>query len=235
MISPPPLADSIAEERALPGKARPFSPWWVAPAVPLVVAGPWAAASRWFARPELACTLAGTTLAILLVVAAVTDVRRGKIYNWATYPAVLWALAINLPASLGLVGRDWLGAVGLSDCLLGFAACFVPMLLIFRGGGGGAGDVKLAGAMGALLGLERGFLALLCAYVAAGVGILALAIWTIGPVGLLTDGFRRVGSRWLPGHIPPPRDRSDFLRRRVRLGPYYAVGGLVVLSGVLPR
>ena len=214
--------------------------WIAALAAPLVVGMPLVAAARLIV-PGRGVELSGVVLVLLLATAAATDLRRGKIYNWATYPAVLWALAINAVATLAAVRGggsarlvDWLGAVGLADSLLGFAACFVPMLLIFRHGGGGAGDVKLAGAMGALLGLERGVLALLCAYVAAGVGVLALALWTIGPVTMAAELLRRVGARLFPAHVlPPAADRRDFLRRRIRLGPYYAVGGLLALLGVV--
>jgi len=37
--------------------------------------------------------IAYVSLAALLIAAAVTDVRTGKVFNWLTYPAVLVGLA----------------------------------------------------------------------------------------------------------------------------------------------
>src|SRR5262249_45056480 len=145
-------------------------------------------------RPEAAPflgTWAGLVLALLVAACACTDLAWRKIPNWATYPALLWAVLLNAFAALapGVAGAPaWpgvdptlhgagapglLGHVGLGWCLLGAVACFVVMFFIYRLAGGGAGDVKLAAALGALLGLEGGLTALVFTYIAAGVAALA--------------------------------------------------------------
>lgn len=85
-----------------------------------------------------------TLLAVVLVVAAVTDIRTGKVYNWLTYPAIVVGLLYWL-----VVG--WLGApVGIAEALIGLAAGLIPFTIIFALGGLGGGDVKLMAAVGAV-------------------------------------------------------------------------------------
>ena len=40
-------------------------------------------------------SVSSVVLLVLVLIAAVTDIRRGKIYNWTTYPGMLFALALN--------------------------------------------------------------------------------------------------------------------------------------------
>jgi len=77
-------------------------------------------------------------------VAAYYDWRWRRIPNWLTYPAAGLALVVRL----GLGGRAILaeGAVG-----MGLA--FVVMALLFASGVMGGGDVKLAAATGAWIGI----------------------------------------------------------------------------------
>jgi prepilin peptidase CpaA len=90
-------------------------------------------------------------LAVVLVVAAVVDVRRGKIPNAITYPAV----------AVALIGHMLLGAwsgegarLGLVQSLIGLAVGFGPLLVAWRLGGIGGGDAKLMAAVGALGGVN---------------------------------------------------------------------------------
>ena len=92
-------------------------------------------------------------MAVLLVSAAIIDVRTGKIYNWLLYPAIITALVGHL-----LTG-GWAGIhnaevarMGMQDSIMGFIVGFVPLLLAFFAGGIGGGDAKLMGAVGALAG-----------------------------------------------------------------------------------
>ena len=89
-------------------------------------------------------------LAIVLVVAAATDIRRGKIYNMATYPAIaIGFIGHTLEGGMAYQSEHQLGLIG-SAC--GFAAGFGPMLAAWLAGGVGGGDAKLMGAVGALAG-----------------------------------------------------------------------------------
>ena len=90
--------------------------------------------------------------ACILVIAAAWDLRYQKIPNLLTFPAILFALFYNC-ATTGFEGLV-LSTGGLA---LGIALLIVPYLM----GGMGAGDVKLMGAVGAVLGPRAVFNAFL--------------------------------------------------------------------------
>jgi Flp pilus assembly protein protease CpaA len=92
------------------------------------------------------------------LVAAVVDIRSRRVPNWLTVPLLVSGFVVS-----GVVG----GAGGLVSAL---GACFVlalPYVVLFLVGGGGAGDAKMMGAVGAWLGLEAGAVVLVCV---AGIG-----------------------------------------------------------------
>jgi prepilin peptidase CpaA len=119
--------------------------------------------------------VAWIVLAAVLVAAAVFDLRRGTVYNWLTYPAILAGLALG--AVQGAAAGDTAG--GLVDHIVGFGFGFGVLLAAYVLGGMGGGDVKLMGAVGALLGwkdwaaLEAVFYSFL---VGAAVGLI-LMVW----------------------------------------------------------
>lgn len=119
-------------------------------------------------------------LGCALLVAAVTDFRERKVYNWLTYPMVVVGLLLHTIA------------FGLSGFLIGFltalAVLVVGLLILpFRWFGGG--DIKLLIAIGATLGptalFEIFFYALL---VGCGMGF-GLALFG----GYFRSLFRRLG------------------------------------------
>lgn len=142
-------------------------------------------------RPRL---IAFACLFLFVAIAAVTDFRSRKIYNWTTYPGVLIALTINGVASAldrSEQTHHILGNVGIEESLLGLAACGGLMLVCYVLFGIGGGDVKLMAMIGAFLGLERGLEALLWTFVLAGcLGIIALG-WQVGPGSLIVRVFRQ--------------------------------------------
>ena len=142
-----------------------------------------------------------TWLAVALcLLAAATDVRRHKVYNWTTYPGMLAALGLNAVGTLsGLVEQPedpWtraVGWIGLGPSLTGFLACGFIMLVCFVFFRVGGGDVKLLAMLGAFLGLEQGIETLLWTFVLGGAVGLCLLIWRVGLWTLLT----RVGRHLL--------------------------------------
>jgi len=85
------------------------------------------------------------------LIGAVTDLGSGRIPNWLTFPILIG----------GLVWAGCLGGLaGLGDALAGCLLLATPYVLLFVFGGGGAGDAKLMGAMGAWLGVVNGAVAL---------------------------------------------------------------------------
>lgn len=117
--------------------------------------------------------LANVLLAVVLIVAAISDLRRGMVFNWLTYPAIAVALAMAAArgAAAGHTGETLLNHVG--GLLFGFGILYVP----YRLGGMGGGDVKLMAAVGAFLGWPAALDAVFYSFlVAAGVGVI-LMIW----------------------------------------------------------
>jgi prepilin peptidase CpaA len=112
-------------------------------------------------------------LAVVLVAAAVFDLRRGTVYNWLTYPAIAAGLALG-----ALEGAAADGAMdGLGNHALGLGAGFGILFLAYLFGGMGGGDVKLMAAVGALVGWPGVLGAVLYSFlVGAAVG-LVMVIW----------------------------------------------------------
>ncbi|MDD5225310.1 MAG: A24 family peptidase [bacterium] len=90
-----------------------------------------------------AFTLSDPLLLALLAASGYTDIRYQKIYNALTLPAL--ALGLILNTALG-------GAAGAKSGAVGFLVGFGIFLVIYLWGGIGGGDVKLAGAIGAIAG-----------------------------------------------------------------------------------
>ena len=117
-------------------------------------------------------------MVILMVTAAVVDLRCGKVPNWLTYPAILTGLAGH--AVVGYAAGNVFGGsdaqMGLVGALAGFAAGFFPMLLCWLAGGIGGGDAKLMGAVGALGGYKIALGVMLYGFIIA--GLMAVALMT---------------------------------------------------------
>ncbi len=146
-----------------------------------------------------------------------------------------WALMINTaPEVLGAQTAKTLGAIGLQQSLLGGIGCFVLMLVAYTLARGGAGDVKLAAAIGALIGFESGMLAIALSYILAGAVIAIWSIWSRGPWKLAMALGRLVGSAILPQWISCPNENDQsLLNTPVPLAGFFAVGTLIVVLEIL--
>jgi Flp pilus assembly protein protease CpaA len=201
--------------------------WIAALALPLVAGPIWCRA--WGPDTGQLGTLSGLVLVAVLATSAITDLNKHKIYNWATYSAILWALAINA------LGSPTLGSVGIAQCLGGAALCFLITLFGYDMSGGGAGDVKLATAIGALLGIEHGVFAVGYSYVVAGIAIISWTTWINGPLTLLKAGARTLGGLLGPlWPFQPTGEDRKLLTRPVPLGPYFATGTMLVVLELVP-
>lgn len=100
---------------------------------------------------------------IVSIIAAIIDVREGRIPNKLTYPALILAILLQV------IFWGWKGVLsGVLGCAL-FGGLFLVFYMIHAMG---AGDVKLAAALGCLAGVP-GSLNLMAATATAG-GILAV-------------------------------------------------------------
>ena len=110
-------------------------------------------------------------LLLVLLVAAVSDVRIQKIPNWLTLSAVVVGLACHT-ATNGFAGFLF----SLQGALLGLGL----LMLFYLAAGMGAGDVKLMAAVGGLLGPKGVFVAFIYTALIGGIVAVALLLWKTG-------------------------------------------------------
>ena len=220
--------------------------WQTARLFPLVVGHQWCLVAN--GRGGTLGTMTGLVLLGALITSAITDFNRQRIYNWTTYTAFLSAPVINIAASTTahqpftpsfehaqLVGHSLFAGVGIGECLAGAGVCFLITMFGYDLSGGGAGDVKLAIVIGALLGLHDGAFAVAYSYVVAAIAIIAWSTWKNGPIALLKAGVRKFGRVLGPmWPFPPTSEDDSLLMTPVPLGPYFAIGTLLVVLGFIP-
>ena len=143
--------------------------------------------------------------------AAVTDQRSRKVPNWLTVPALGIALLVHTAAN---------GLAGLGFSLLGFATGFGLLFVLWMIGGGGGGDVKLMGALGAWLGPQL----TVVVFVASGAGVLLLTMGAM-MLGLMGRGMHYIRFRMRAGSLSHATGQADEeswrqQRQRYRILPY---------------
>ena len=128
-----------------------------------------------------------------------------------------------------------MGGVGLKECLAGAASAFAVTLIGYHLSSGGAGDVKLAAVIGALLGFQQGIFAVAYSYVAAALAIIVWSAYSNGPLALVKAAGRTIGS-WLGPFSPFATSSTDtaLLLKPIPLGPYFAIGTLLVVMELVP-
>ena len=225
--------------------------WHAAWLLPALLGPTWAVLLGRMHASTTVASVTGFIMVCLLAATSYTDLRWKRIPNWATYSAVLWALAINAFASLTLgpeaierirsglgdCGADpiytqiaYLGPIGFLQSAAGAGVCFAAMFLVYSFAGGGAGDAKMATAMGAILGVQRGFLVLMWAHVIAGVVVVAWALCRFGWPKLVEICAVYLNVK-LPGYgkISGPPSWKWLMHRPVPLAPFFALGTIATL------
>ena len=156
---------------------------------------------------------------IVLAVATFTDLRSRRIPNWLVLPF--------LPAGIAVSG--WLyGMHGIGQSIAGAGVGLLIYGVLYWMGGMGAGDVKLCAAIGAWIGPDQLFIALVITAIAGGIMALCWAAYG----GFLKDLFTGAGElifdwkRRGMGRDPemPP---ANSLRRKMPYVPAIAIGTLV--------
>lgn len=121
----------------------------------------------WVVWNESASPLQWGAVLSASLAAAMFDIRSRRVPNALTLPLLVAGLA-----AAGLSG----GPRALGDSALGCLLAAAPFLLLFLFAGGGAGDAKLMGAIGAWLGVWQGWEALLAVLIVGAVLGLCYAI-----------------------------------------------------------
>lgn len=111
-------------------------------------------------------------LMVLLLIAAVIDVRSSRIPNWLVFGGALYGLIYNCISPL--YARD----IGILFALGGLAVGLAALLPAYLFRVMGAGDVKLMAMVGAFLGASATVGAVLATLIAGGVLAIALAAWS---------------------------------------------------------
>lgn len=160
----------------------------------------------------------GVYLALIVVTAAVYDLRRQKIPNLLTYPTM--AMGLGCHAAFGGLDGLLFSAAGLAT---GLGLLMVPYLK----GWMGAGDTKLMGAVGAILGAKGAFTAGLFTAVAGGLyAVVLLSIhwrWGLAFLAAQADRLRLLA---LPIQPVPVSGDENAARPRLCYGVAIAAGTL---------
>jgi prepilin peptidase CpaA len=171
-------------------------------------------------------TLSTVLLILWTATAAVTDLVYHKIYNWTAYSGIVAGLAVNF------LENGWNdGYPGLEDSLKGFALCGGLLLVSFVlfGGRIGGGDVKLMAMLGAFLGFERGFDALLWTFVLGFALGICVLIWRVGFIRLVVGSVRHVlWSLRLASWLPLSEAERKQLEPSLKLAPAAVVAVVIV-------
>jgi len=166
-------------------------------------------------------------LEVLVILAAIWDVRTRRIPNWLTLPGVVLGVALN--TFLFEINGLWFSLKGLG---VAFGVYFVLYLLHAMG----AGDVKLMAAVGAAAGPGNWLGILVLTSVAGAVAGLLLVAFkgrfrkTLGNLGILISSLGRGRA---PYRETPELDVSSDKAMRLPHGALIALGTLGFLAAAL--
>lgn len=166
--------------------------------------------------PPQISSIATAALVIGVITAALIDLRSRRIPNELT--ATMTGIGFGLGASAQ-------GDVSLLASLAGFALGLMFMMPGYLMGATGAGDVKLMGAIGALVGPSMALTAFLCTSVAGGVLALIVALQRQRLAQTVAATGRLIAA---PGNVPS-EIKGAAAASRFAYGPAIAVGSLVAV------
>jgi prepilin peptidase CpaA len=182
--------------------------------------------------------LANVVLVALLAGTTWHDIRRFRIPNALTYPALVCGVLLAATASIAVWYRPSvdpmvLSRVGLAGSLLGGLTGFALMVPIYALTRRGAGDVKLAAAIGALVGPWAVVHTVIWTHFAAALFAAGVLVWHVGLGRLACLGGRAVGHWVAPAYVLAPAGLpADILQRPIPLAGFFAIGSLLSLGGL---
>lgn len=136
---------------------------------------------------------------VVALIAGVFDWRWRRIPNWLTVSGLAAGVILNTVLG-GLTGLE----AAVLGALLGLAV-LLPLVLVRSLG---AGDWKLTGALGAVLGPRQLIVVLVASFLLAGVMALVVVIWTGRVKQTLMNIVQIIGS-FLTLRMPPPEVTLD--------------------------
>jgi prepilin peptidase CpaA len=157
----------------------------------------------------------------VLTVAVVTDLRSRRIPNWLVFPYLLAGLGFSFAP------QSWHG-IGFVQSLEGMGLGLLLFGILAVMGGMGMGDVKLCAAIGAWVGPQQLFFALVVTGIAGGIMAVAWAAWGgfLGELfagsGNLLLGWRKRGMA-----LDPELKLSNPKARKMPYAPAIAIGALM--------
>lgn len=105
------------------------------------------------------------------------------------------------------------------------------MLLLYTSSSIGAGDVKLAAAIGGFLGASSGIMALVWCFVLAGAFCLGWMVLRVGAVSVVTAIFDKVIGLVCKGWVPHTTNKQlRFLDKSLPMAGFFTGGVALVLS-----
>jgi prepilin peptidase CpaA len=151
-------------------------------------------------------------LVVILTISVYTEMRDRRIPNGVTLPGLAAGLAIGfLP-----------GGISLSSSVLGFLVGFGVLFVFYVFGGMGGGDVKLMGAVGALLGFPIIVSVVFYTSIIGGLMAVAILLTRRDLLARCAAPFRRWFSR-----------RSDATEEAAALEPVSIPYGIAIAVGCL--
>lgn len=177
--------------------------------------------------------LLAACVVIFTLVAAIWDQRKKRLPNVLTVPAFFLGLLFHLVRGGWEAG--WSGAAqGLGFSLAGFATGFGILFVLWLIGGGGGGDVKFMGALGAWLGASMVFQVFILGTCFVVIGTIGIAMW-----GWIAQGFMRTQERYFtplsvtaqPGLSRTEAETKQRVHRRLMpLGVPVALATWIILA-----
>lgn len=151
-----------------------------------------------FASGELLPISIQLLLLLAVVIGGAFDLRSRRIPNWVTVPAAALGLLLNLGLS---------GVPGLTSGLLGLGLAFLIYFPLFLLRGMGAGDVKLMGAVGAIVGPGHClWLIVIGVLISAAAGL--IVVISKGRLARTLTNVGRMVSELI--HFRPPYAREEY-------------------------
>ena len=157
-----------------------------------------------------------TLLAVTLIVSAVNDLQFQKIPNLVTYPSMAMAIGYHSAVS---------GLDGLLFSTGGLVVSIALFLLPYSIGAMGAGDAKLMGAAGAVIGPKGALMAVLFTAVAGGIyAVVSLMIHRQYLKRFSKRHMTTLKTFVLTGQIIPTADSKDEQKPKLSYGVAIALG-----------